>query len=117
MPESRSDKRGTMKLRFRPIFTADALSADSLEMAERLFARWVARGLTVSNREAIGQTPATQSEGKKVAAQQRHTAGGNGLALRATVSRCFCYGAETGISARGNWAFEHHRGEEAKERT
>jgi hypothetical protein len=53
MPERRSDKPGPGKLRFRAVFTADALSADALEAAGRLFARWVARGSAASNREAL----------------------------------------------------------------
>jgi len=53
MPEQGSDKRGTGKLHFRAVFTEDALSSDALEAAERLFARWVARGFVASNREAL----------------------------------------------------------------
>ena len=53
MPERRSDKQGTVKLRFRAVFTQDALSADALEAAERLFARWVARGFLANSREAL----------------------------------------------------------------
>ena len=40
----------------------------------------------------------------------RDTHRGNGLALRATVSCCLWYGAETGDFARGRAAIEHHRG-------
>jgi len=53
MPEWRSDKRCPGKLRFRAVFTEDALSADALAAAERLFARWVARAFVASNREAL----------------------------------------------------------------
>ena len=44
MPEQGSDKRGAGKLRFRAVFTGDALSAADLESAEGMFARGVVRG-------------------------------------------------------------------------
>jgi hypothetical protein len=53
MPARRSDKPGPEKLRFRAVFTEDALSADALEAAERLFARWVARGFVAKGPEAL----------------------------------------------------------------
>jgi hypothetical protein len=53
MPRRRSGKRSTVKLRFRAVFTADLPSADSLETAERPFARWVVRGFVASSREAL----------------------------------------------------------------
>jgi hypothetical protein len=54
MPEPGPDKRGPGKLRFRAVFTEDAVSAADMETAGRLFARWVARGFVASNREALG---------------------------------------------------------------
>jgi len=45
MPEPRSDKQGTVKLRFRAVFAEEALGTDVLEAAERLFARWAIRAL------------------------------------------------------------------------
>jgi len=53
MPEQGSDKRETVKLGFRAVFTEDALTMADLESAGRLFARWVARGSAESNREAL----------------------------------------------------------------
>ena len=53
MPEMGSDKQRTRKLRFRAVFTEDALSADSLETAERLFARWLIRDFLAGDREAL----------------------------------------------------------------
>ena len=51
MAERGSDKPGPKKLRFRAVFTADALSADSLETAEKLFARWVVRAFAAGKSE------------------------------------------------------------------
>jgi len=53
MPERRSDKPGPGKLRFRAVFTENVLTVADLESAERLFARWVARGFAARNREAL----------------------------------------------------------------
>ena len=61
MPERRSDKRGPGKLRFWAVFTEDALSADALEAAGRLFVRWVARGLVATNRETLDPAPGLAS--------------------------------------------------------
>jgi hypothetical protein len=48
MPEPGSDRGTAAKLRFRPAFTGEALSSDALEAAQRLFARWMARGFAPS---------------------------------------------------------------------
>jgi len=52
MPEQGSGKRRTVKLRFRAMFTEDALSSGALEAAERLFARWVVRALPARKSDA-----------------------------------------------------------------
>ena len=53
MPEQGSDKRGPQKVRFRAVFITDAPSPDALESAERLFARWIARGYPPKDPEAL----------------------------------------------------------------
>ncbi len=61
MAEQGSDKRDAGKLRYRTVFTEDAVSSDALEAAERLFARWVARGLAARTREALDPVPVSAS--------------------------------------------------------
>lgn len=61
MPEWRSDRAGPKEVRFRAVFTDDALGADSLDAAGRLFARWVVRSFAARNPEtpdpALDLTP------------------------------------------------------------
>jgi hypothetical protein len=66
MPEQASDKRRPQKVRFRAVFITDAPSPDALETAERLFARWIARGLVPESPKALrparGREPDTERE-------------------------------------------------------
>jgi hypothetical protein len=79
MPERRSDKPGPKKLRFRAVFTADALSADALATAARLFARWAVRALGA--RESEASAPA----GRRPGPQTEHADGATGLGPRISV--------------------------------
>jgi hypothetical protein len=65
MAEMGSGKRSTVKPRFRAVFTEEALSSDTLEAAERLFARWVVRSFAARGSEAsapAGRRPGPQRE-------------------------------------------------------
>jgi len=53
MAEMGSGRQSTVKPSFRAVFTEEGLTTDALEAAARLFARWVARGLVATNREAL----------------------------------------------------------------
>ena len=76
MAELGSGKRATGKLRFRAVFTEDALSSNTPEVAGRLFARWVARGFAPKNPETLdpaqGRASDTGREGSEGAAPARH---------------------------------------------